>query len=451
MPSEGGGERSGGLESAENRGARTAVIGGPRRLIARAVDLRAGELPALCVAFVYFFCLLSAYYVLRPVRDEMGIAGGVEHLQWLFTATFVAMLAAVPLYGWLVSTFARRRVIPVVYLFFIANLLLFALAFRLPEIQVATARVFFVWTSVFNLFAVSVFWTFMADTFTQAQGKRLFGAIAAGGTAGAMAGPGLTAALAVALAPAGLVLISAALLLCAVVCVLALSRLGFRRDAREIDRTPIGGTVFAGVTKLARSRYLTGIGIYIVFYTWTSTFLYFQQAEIIAGAFDDAGERTRVFALIDLSVNVLTLGLQLFVTGRLLARVGVRGGLLVLPAITAIGFAALASGPVLAVLAAFQSVRRASNYAIARPAREVLFTVVSREERYKSKSVLDTVVYRGGDALTGWLYAGLAGLGLTLSALAAVAVPLAVIWLAVGWYLGSQGDARMRANAEESR
>lgn len=431
------------------------LAGRARETIARLVDLRPGELPALCVAFVYFFLLLCAYYILRPIRDEMGIAGGVENLQWLFTGTFLAMLCAVPAYGWLVRTYPRRRFIPFAYRFFIVNLLIFFTLFQVPAVETHAARAFFVWISVFNLFVVSVFWSFMADIFTDVQGKRLFGAIAAGGTAGAMAGPSLTAALAGPLGPVNLLLLSAALLEGALVCVRRLARPSAdgrgepgAREGGDRD-SAIGGHILAGVSALARSPYLLAIGLYLLFYTWTSTFLYFQQAEIVSAAFTDPGARTRVFALIDLAVNVLTLGLQLFVTGRLMARAGVAAGLVLLPAVTAAGFAVLSAGPVLAVLAPFQSLRRAANYGIARPAREVLFTVVPREDKYKAKSVLDTVVYRGGDAASGWLYAGLAGLGLGLEGLAMAAVPVALCWLAVGWYLGQRQAAHGRRHAGE--
>lgn len=415
-----------------------------RSRIERLVDLREGELPALRLAFAYFFFLLCGYYILRPVRDTMGIAGGVEHLQWLFTATFVTMLCVVPVFGWLVRRYPRRRFVPVAYRFFALNLLIFFAVFQIPEIEVHAARVFFVWLSVFNLFVVSVFWSFMADIFTEAQGKRLFGAIAAGGTSGAMLGPILTTALAVPIGPVNLMLISALFIEGAVFCARRLSGHRFQGASADRDREPIGGGIFAGATTVARSPYLMMIGLYLLFLTWTATFVYFQQAEIVVRAFADAGERTRFFALIDLTVNLVTFGLQLFVTGRLITRFGVISGLMLLPALTALGFAGLASSPVLLMLVAVQSLRRAANYAIAGPVREVLFTVVPREQKYKSKNFLDTVVYRAGDAASGWLYAGLAGLGLGSSVIALTGVPIALAWLGTARYLGNRHEAVAR-------
>ncbi|MBU0726906.1 MAG: MFS transporter [Alphaproteobacteria bacterium] len=409
-----------------------------KRFAERFVTVRPGEWPAFLLAFGYFFCLLSGYYILRPIRDEMGVIGGTRNLQWLFTATFFAMLAAVPAFGWLVSRHPRRRFMPAVYHFFTANLLIFFLLFRLDPQNVTMARIFFVWVSVYNLFVISVFWSFLSDIFTEGQGRRLFGAIAAGGTTGALLGPLLTAGLAVPLGPVNLLLVSALLLQGAVICIRLLSRHRFRPEAASDQR--IEGGILSGATTLLQSRHLMLIAAYVLFYTWTSTFLYFQQAEIVANAFDNSPERTRIFALIDLTVNFVTLILQVLVTGRLLAWGGVTAGLVLLPAFTAIGFATLAAAPAVLTLLGFQGLRRATNYAIARPGREVLFTVVPREQRYKSKNFLDTVVYRGGDAVSGWLYAGLAGLGLSLKGIALVAVPIAGLWLLLATVIGRRHE-----------
>ncbi|KPV39084.1 MFS transporter [Thiohalorhabdus denitrificans] len=422
-------------------------------LLNRWVGVREGEVWALVWAFLYFFSLLAAYYVVRPLRDEMGIEGGVENLPWMFTATFLAMLAAVPLYGAASSRFPRRRLVPGVYLFFLANLLAFYAAFRIAEDPAWVARVFFVWVSVFNLFVVSVFWTFMDDLFTNEQGRRLFGAVAAGGSAGAVAGPALTTGLVQVLGTHELVLVSAALLAFTLLCISRLlaqaSRLraegkaeeaGEGAGQEEVERG-LGGGAWAGVRLLARSPYLLGVAGYILLYTATSTFLYFLQAHIVEDNLADPDARTTLFAAMDLAVNLLTVGTQLFVTGRVLARLGVGVGLALLPGVVAAGFAVLAFAPVLGVLVVFQVLRRASNYALARPAREVLFTVVGREARYKAKNVIDTVAYRGGDAATGWAFAGLTGLGLGLAGVAAVAVPLALVWLGLGLALGRRQEA----------
>ena len=416
-------------------------------VLARAVDVRAGEIRALLLSFAYFFCLLCGYYIIRPLREEMGIAGGVENLQWLFTGTFVAMLVAVPLFGATVARFAKRRIVPLVYRFFIANILVFYVLLQFDIGVEHVARAFFIWTSVYNLFVVSVFWSFMADLFRNDQARRLFGFIAAGGSAGALLGPALTAALAVPLGPVALLLISALFLEGAVQCIRRLSvALPARGDARDKapDDAPIGGAIFAGITLVLRSRYLLGICLYILIFTTTSTFRYFQQAHIVAAAFDDPAERTRLFALIDLSVGVLTLLVQCFATGRLIGWLGVGPALTLLPLLTVVGFLGLAMAPTLVMLVAFQSIRRAANFAIAKPSREVLYTVLDAERKYKAKNVIDTLVYRGGDAVSGWAYAGLSAIGLGLPAIALAAVPLAGVWMATGLRLGRAQD-RMAA------
>ncbi len=416
-------------------------------LLARAVTLRPGEAPALVWSFAYFFALLCSYYILRPLREEMGIAGGVENLQWLFTGTFLAMLAAVPAFGALVARLPRRRFVPLVYHFFAVNLLLFYLLFELDIATLWVARAFYIWVSVFNLFVVSVFWSFMADIFRNEQARRLFGFIAAGGSAGALLGPALTAGLAVPLGPVPLLLVSAAVLELAVFCVYRLLRAGPAGGGGDTSSGPaaepvIGGGLLAGITLVLRSPYLLGVAAYILLFTTTSTFLYFQQAHIVAAAFDDPGERTRLFAVIDLTVALLTIGVQCLATGRLIARFGVGAMLAFLPLLTLAGFLLLAAAPTLAVLVAFQAGRRAANFALAKPAREVLFTVIGREQKYKAKNVLDTVVYRGGDALSGWAFAGLTALGLGLPAIALVTVPVAGLWLVLGLGLGRAQDRR---------
>jgi len=461
----------GGSPAVSRRGALLAAA------LERAVNVRDEEVAALLWSFAYFFCLLTGYYILRPLRDEMGIAGGVENLQWLFTGTFVAMLLAVPVFGAVVARFPRRRFVPLVYRFFILNLLIFFALLQLDMDPIHVARAFFIWVSLFNLFVVSVFWSFMADIFRSEQARRLFGFVAAGGSLGALLGPTITASLAVPLGPVALLLVSAAFLEAAVQCIRRLLRATEHWQGAEIDavegsddhspssgsvsqgevgiaaeasRTTardggeaIGGGVFAGITQLARSPYLLGICLYILLYTTTSTFLYFQQAKIVAAAFDDPGERTRLFAVIDLLVALITIAIQCFATGRLMPWLGVGATLAFLPLFTLLGFLALAAAPTLAVLVAVQALRRAANYAVSRPAREVLYTVVPREQKYKAKNVIDTVVYRGGDAVSGWAYWGLAtGLGLGLGTIALVVVPLAGLWLALGLRLGRAQERR---------
>lgn len=422
------------------------------RLLQYAVPVQARELAAVLWSFAYFFCLLGGYYILRPVRDEMGIQGGVEQLQWLFTGTFIAMLVAVPLFAWVASRFPRRTFVPAVYYFFIANILIFYGLFQLDIAETTLARAFFIWTSVFNLFVISVFWSFMADIFTSAQAKRLFAFIAAGGSTGAIAGPATTGLLAPAIGPVNLLPVAAAVLSLALIAIHKLRHWdvaaghgqGRSNAPTEPDRVsterPVGGGVLTGIQRVFANPYLIGICGFILLYTTLATFLYFQQAHIVEDAFADSGQRTAVFAGIDFAVNSLTILFQVFLTHRIVGRFGLAATLAILPVVMMAGFASLGLAPVLAILVGFQVLRRAGNYAIARPAREMLFTVVDREEKYKSKNFIDTVVYRGGDALAGWVFAGLLALGLGLSGIAFVAIPVAAAWLAVGVWLGRRHE-----------
>jgi len=414
--------------------------------LSRVVKVRPDEARAMLWAFVYFFCLLSSYYILRPLRDESGVAAGVGNLQWLFTGTFFVMLAAAPPFGALVTRVPRRRFIPWVYRFFAASLMLFFALGHLAPKQSYVAGAFFMWVSVFNLFVVTVFWGFMADLFSNEQGKRLFGFIAAGGSAGALVGPALTAGLAVPLGPVNLLLISALLLEAAVQCVRQILRTPQAQKpaehtaAQSANDEIIGGGILAGLTEIARSPFLMLICCHVLLLSLTSTFLYFQQASIVSAAFDDPAERTRVFALIDFSVGLVTIVLQLTVTGRVLVRLGVGVALASLALVTMAGFLALAIVPTLAVVVVFQSLKRAAEFGFANPARETLFTVVTREQKYKAKSVIDTAVFRGGDAVNGWIYAGLRSLGLDLSGIALVAVPVSAAWAGLLLLLGRKQE-----------
>ncbi len=438
--------------------AESSTVWGARfhRRLERLVCVEPEEVRALFWAFSYFFALLCAYYIIRPMRDEMGIAGGVEHLQWLFTGTFLAMLAAVPLFGWVTSRYSRRQFLPLVYLFFIANLLLFFGLFRSGVTHAWVARAFFIWTSVFNLFIVSVFWSFMADLFNDPQAKRLFPFIAAGGTAGAIAGPALTASLAIPLGPTNLLLFSAAGLGWAMLCIRRLItwREGRGPDPATTDEAPekaagkdraMGGGALAGLRLIAGSPYLLGICLLILLYTTLSTFLYFQQAQIIRDSFADPARRTTIFAAMDLAANSLTIIIQVLLTARIVKALGMAWTLALIPLLLAGGFLLLAAAPLLAVLVAVQVVRRAGNYAIMKPTREMLFVVLGREEKYKAKNVIDTVIYRGGDVVSAWAYAGLQALGFGLAGIAFLSVPLAGLWAGICYQLGRMQEARAQS------
>ena len=404
-------------------------------LLYRALRAQPHELPAVAWAFAYFFLLLCSYYILRPVRDALAVEAGAQALQWLFTATFVAMLALVPVFGWLSARLPRTRLLPAVYGFFVVNLLLFALS--LPPL------VFFVWLSVFNLFAVSVFWSYMSDIFDTAQAARLYGAIAAGGSCGAIAGPLLAALLS---KHQYMLLLSAALLALTIPCILMLARWS-RAHPRAGDppqEAPLGGSILAGVRAALSSPFLLAICGYLLCYTALSTALYFQQVAIVKDAVPDMAERTRLFASVDLVVNSLTLVLQVVAFSRLTAILSPGWLLAVVPLISVAGFLWLGATPTLAALIAFGVARRVGEFAVSKPAREALFTIVPREDRYKAKNFIDTVVYRGGDAASGWLFGTLG------SAMAFVAAAMAVGWTAIAFYLGARMKSWTRDDARSS-
>jgi ATP:ADP antiporter, AAA family len=409
------------------------------------------ERAAALWSFAYFFSLLAGYYVLRPLRDQMGIAGGVKNLPWLFTATFLTLIVAQPLYGALVAKLPRARFIPIVYHFFVANLVLFWLLLTLNIAPMILARVFFVWVSVFNLFAVAVFWSFMADLFTAEQAKRLFGFIGAGGTAGALLGPIITIWLSVPLGAVNLLIAAAVLLEAAVFCVYRLERAvavhvtGQGQVRAKPDR--IGGNAFAGLSEVLRSPYLLGVAFWVSLLSFCATVVYFEQAHIISAAVRDRDTQTRIFAGIDLAVGLLSLATQVLATGQVLKRFGTGIAAGALPGVYIVGFAALFLSPTLAVVVTLQVVQRWMNFAIANPARQVFFTVLGREEKYKAKNVIDVVIYRGSDALYGWVFDSLQALGLKLGGIALVALPAAAGWLVLSAALG-RGQERRAAPVE---
>jgi AAA family ATP:ADP antiporter len=417
-------------------------------MLKRFVDVRDEEVGAVLWSFLYFFTLMCGYAILRPIRNEMGTAGDVKHLTWLFTATFLVMLAAVPAFSALVARWPRRVVIPRVYRFFLANLVGFFVLLKLGVAREGVARAFYVWLSVYNLFVVSIFWSFMADVFASEQGKRLFGFIAAGGTTGMIVGPFLVGRLAERVGPLHLILLSAAMLEVSAQCVRQLSR--WAHDVQHqapTSEAPVGGGMFAGLRLMLTSPFLLAMGLQVLLYAATSTFLYYQEVQLVAAVAKDSAARTAAFADIDFWVQVLTLGLQALVTGRVISRLGLGAAMAVAPVLTALGFLGLAAAPVLGVLIAFKSLRGASHYALERPSREILFTTVDREARYKSKSFIDTVVYRGSDTVSAWLQGGLTALGLGMTGLSLAAVPVAGLWLTVSLYLARRQRVRLAAQA----
>jgi ATP:ADP antiporter, AAA family len=415
----------------------------PLRLLGAERD----ETAALGWSFLYFFALLTGYYVLRPVRDAMG-AGG--QLQWLFTGTFIAMLVVTPLYGAVVSRYPRRVFLPVVYAFFIACLVLFHVAFLRQEPWIGS--VFFIWVAVFNLFAVSVFWSFMSDIFDNAQAKRLYGAIGAGGTTGALLGPTITTLLVGRIGVANLMLISAVLLGVCLICIVMLGPWARANEARRGARSgdeAMGGSVLAGFALLAKSRFLQAVALLTFFGVGVGTLLYNEQAAITRVLFPDVDERSAYYGAIDFAINALTLLLQLFVTRLLLTRYGVAPLLLAPAFVVLAGYSILAASPLPLMVAAVQVVTRAGNFGFIQPAKESLFTRVDRETRYKGKGFVDTVVYRGGDLSFVWFHTWLVqGLGFGPQGVFATGIAV-VVGMAFGsWRLVRMADALPQATGE---
>jgi AAA family ATP:ADP antiporter len=415
------------------------------RLLRRVVDVEPGETRAVVVSFLYFFFALSSYFILRPIRDEMAVASGVRNLPYLFAGTLGAMLIANPLYAAVVARFPMRRFVAITYGFFAVNLLAFYVLWRLEVAEVGVGRTFFVWTSVFNLFVPSVFWGVMADTFHQAQAKRLFGVIAVGGTLGAVSGAAITSFLVESAGVANLLLISAAFVVVAAALVGALPDRSAGQAggsaAEPAGRELIGGSAWAGLTHVVRSPYLAGIAGFLLLYTFGSTVVYSAQTDIIGRAYEDRELRTAVLARIELATQLITGFGQAFLTGRIIKRAGLSVTLAAVPAVSIAGFTALGVAawgvlPLLATFVVFNIARRATEFMLTNPSRKVLFTVISREDKYKASSFLETFVYRAGDQVAVWSYAGLAAAGLTLVGISWITVPISAVYLALGVWLG---------------
>jgi AAA family ATP:ADP antiporter len=425
-------------------------------VLRRVVDIREDEVRAVLTSFAFFFFLLSAYFVLRPIRDAVAAASGVTKLPWLFTGTLTATLALNPFFSWLVVRFPVRRVIPISYQFFAATILLFYVVLRFVSTgegsttDVWMGRVFFVWLSVFALFNTSIFWCLMADSFKSDQGKRLFGFIGVGGTLGSIIGSAATASLANRIGAVNVLLVSAVLIELAVFTVVRFPlasqgqpRAGVASRGRDPD--VIGGSVWSGFSAVAKSRYLIAICAFMILYIVGSTILYFAQADIVGRYYLTASSRTAISAKLELGAQLLTVVTQIFLTGRLIRWIGLAMALALLPLVSVIGFGLLGSLPVFSTLAIFTVARRGTNFAITNPAMEVLFTVVPREDKYKAKNIIETFVYRGADQLAGWFYAGLTLIGLGLAGISFVAVPVSVVWLVLGLWLGRKQAALAQA------
>jgi len=437
-----------------------------KKIFAKIVDVKPEEIRALLLAFVFNFVVLGGYYVIRPIRDEIGADRGVENLPWMYTGTLIGMLLANALYAVVVARMSRRQFIPIAYRFAIANLFVFFLLMRwMPAAQERSilAPIFFIWVSVFNLFATTMFWSFMADVFAREQAKRLFGFIAVGGSIGGIVGGLVTSSLAGKLSTGLFFLITAVMLEVAAQCVrrfpadfdhscrASVSDAGVsQKRPTKIEEQPIGGKFWEGATHIARSPYLLGLAGFLMIYTLTNTWAYFQQSDLTGHQLQDRAARTSFLANIDIAVNTITVLIQVFLTGRLMKWFGVGITLVLMPLLSAVGFAAIGFAPILTVLATFQILRRAAGFALLRPAREVLFTVLRREDKYKAKSLIDTFGYRFGDQIGAWSYPLMRWFGLGLVGISWVAVPLGAIWCALGIWLGRKQRALAEVQGERS-
>ncbi|MAF67243.1 MAG: MFS transporter [Planctomycetes bacterium] len=417
----------------------------PRSLQRRLFGIEPGETACVLWAAATFFCALSGYYVLRPLRDAFGIAEGLRNLKWLYLVTFVVMLVVSPIFALLVARFPRRRVVPWVCHCFAANLLVFSAALGvLPgEWSTRVGSVFFSWTSVYNLIVVSVTWSLVIDLFSVAQSRRLFGLVIAGGSAGAVCGAALTAILVSALGPAPLLLVTAGMLEAQVLCIAGLRRAFARRETEEpkLRERSLGGGWLEGWRRVRHSPYLLAICGYMLLTSICASVAYYERSAVVAAAAIDSAERARLFASMDVVSNVLILGLQAFAASRLLAWIGVGATLCILPALYLLGFCAIGGAPVLAVIVVFEVARRSVGYGVTAPTKEVLYSPLPPVEQYKAKHFIDTAVWRGGDLLGVWL-ASLLDLLSGLGTLTLAAVPFAAAWLAVARRIGR--DPRLR-------
>ncbi|MGB8691899.1 MAG: Npt1/Npt2 family nucleotide transporter [Steroidobacteraceae bacterium] len=411
------------------------------------------ELRAVILSMLYFFFLFGSYSIVKPVRDAMGTVYGMSHIQELFTGTFLLSLVLAPVYSGLAARIRLSTFLPWVYGFVAASILLFYALFHsvTQADQVRwIAAAFYVWVSTFNILIISVFWTFMADIYSRTQAKRLFGFVAAGGTLGGIAGPAIATFLVRQIGNNNLMLISALGFLVTAWLVHTLAQEKQRLVARgvavqhsSLDRK-LAGNPFDGFRLLFRSRYLLLLALFLLLMTWISTIVYIQLGDLITKAFASREARTQAYAMIDLAVNSLAVLIQLFGTGRLIARFGVGTGLLVNPIIMVVAFLAVAFSPVLLLLGGIQVLRRVAEYAIAKPTREMLFTVVDQESRYKAKNVIDTVVYRFGDVSSAWVSAAILPFG--VAGLAIFGIAVSAVWFPVAWLLGRRYEAE-RAEA----
>lgn len=421
-----------------------------QQYLTRVFNLQQGETRPVIAGFSMFFLLFAGYFMLRPVRETMGITGGVDNLHWLFTGTFLVTVAAMPLFGWIAASVRRRRILYWIYGVFASNLLLFAAGFVAKPDDVWLARTFYIWLSVFNMIAISLAWSVLVDLFAVAQARRLFALMAAGASAGGLIGPLLGVALVAHVGHAGLLLLAALLLIAAAFAARALQRW---RDAHPLHADevpqrgrPLGGNPFEGMADVLKSPYMLGIALFVVLLASANTFLYIEQARLVEAAFPDKTAQTRVFGLIDATVQALAILSQLFITGRIAHKLGIGVLLVTVPLLIACGFVWLALAPTFGVFVAVMILRRAGEYGFMRPGREMLWTAVSDSAKYKAKNFTDSVVYRAGDMASAWVKTGVDALAATPALAMLVGAGVCLAWAANGGLL-ARSQARIEADA----
>ena len=423
-------------------------------LFSEIFGVRRDEIFAAAWSFVYFFCVLSSYYIIRPIREEMAVGGGPNTIPLLFVGTFVVTIIGTSIFGWVASRFPRRTFLPWVYLFFIVNMLIFWVVFSgardAEQDYVWLGRVFFVWVSVFNLFVVSVFWSFMADIYTREQGRRMFGVITSGGSIGALAGGVVTSSLVTIIGFEDLPAISAAILLFSIICIGRLKKWVHRRHEDEIEETvesqkPLGGNPFAGITHLFSSNYFLAISLMSIVASLLGTALYMFRAELIETAILDPDVRIQFFSNMNVASNVLATVSQMFIVKQVVTRFGIGRALFLFPLASIIGFAILALDPTLMAVAVLDVVRRGLGFGFAKPSTDMLYSVVTPEEKYKTKNAIDTAIYRGGDVVGTWTIRLLSVIGLGIAGIAIVMVPVAMGSAVVALWLGREYKRKAKA------
>jgi AAA family ATP:ADP antiporter len=416
------------------------------RLMKALSAIEPNEIKATLLSFTFVFILMAAYYLLRPVRDAMASDWSDAEVSLLWTLNFFISIAMVAIWGFAISRAPFTTLVPGIYAFFAASFVLLFFATQSHDNRELIDKGFYLWVSVFALFNVSVFWGYMAETFNKEQAKRLFAVIAAGANLGAIAGPLLSGLMANAVGVDALMLISAAMLMLPIPIIFYLSKLkqtelGNTVAFENIEKLTIGGNPLRGFRDFFTNPYLLGIGIFIILYTGIGSFVYFEQKNLLAEY--NREQRTTIYAYRDAVVNTLTYLLALFLTGRLVTRLGMPFALAAVPVALILGMLILSFSPVLIAALAMHVALRGGNYGLTRPAREMLFTLLSREGRFKAKPVIDIVAYRGGDVIMGWLFTALSsGLGLGLAAIAAIGAGIAGMWALVGYRLGKTFDRR---------